>query len=84
MLVKDLLNDESKWIQGVFFRDAEDKECGKDKACKFCLSGAIKYVYGCDEYGCLTNHEYFAICSFNDDPTTTFEDIRKVLEIANV
>lgn len=87
MLVKDLLNDRSKWIKGAFFN-----ELGAH-----CLSGAINICYDIYSHKSVVVYnkllgviqetygtQYYAVCQFNDEPSTTFEGIRRVLEIANI
>lgn len=99
MTVLELLNDPSKWTQGVFSRDAAGKGLcwGHSDACCWCLSGAVIKCYPTDPetenvfkqlsdaamqlYPLQAMH---GLVSFNDHPSTTFEHIRKVVELANV
>lgn len=54
MKIKELLNDESKWTQGAYARDAQGRATTTfaQSATCFCLIGAAKACYG------STNHKY--------------------------
>jgi hypothetical protein len=100
MKAKDLLTDESKWTQGAAARNKRGRRCDvfSDAAVRFCLCGAAVRVYsGTELYGALfkiaraiglDDEDYKdldrAIAAWNDDPNRTFEDVRKVLEAADV
>lgn len=96
MKIKDLLSDESKWIKR---NNAQDKDgnvvyIDSDDACKFCLFGAVRRCYRTHYEQeqvadiindiVVDNNLSKNFIKFNDDPRTTFEDIRKVLEEADV
>ena len=92
MTVQELLSDESKWTKGTNAR-GEDKgpiHPGNSEAKCFCLIGAIAkcYLTGTDGYfqaiEKLRRQINGPIPGFNDDPKTTFADIRRVIEAANI
>lgn len=100
MKLSDILTDESKWIKGNFALDANDKIADPTSpiACKFCLGGAMSRLLSLGEaevasYGALKDpikaaikslYGFETIVSFNDDPTTEFAHIKKVIEVAGV
>lgn len=80
--------DESTWVQGVLTAD-----CGKRK----CLLAALSDAYHGTVYGLMLGRLRAAcvqlkpnlkhpgsVSEFNDDKTTTFADIQKVVKLANV
>lgn len=87
MKVKELLTDESKWTKGVYARTAEGHraDSSKPEAVVFCLLGAIHRCYSH-----LGKHEVVkrvekelsgrSPCNWNDDPATTFADVRSLIE----
>jgi hypothetical protein len=97
MKVKELLSDASKWTNGTFARNANDVptwEHGKD-ACKWCLLGAIAFCYPNSTYHFrilnkvrdIISRDYNGLINigiFNDDSNRTFEQIRSILEEADV
>lgn len=94
MKIKELLNDESKWVQGWYSVDKDGAVVPPNvpEACCWCLEGATMRCYGTDEPDITHNKirphlpkEYEGnVVRFNDDAKTTFEDIRKVIEKADV
>ena len=88
MKVRDLLCDESKWCKGAY-------RCYD----RMCLMGALREAYkNSDKFGRLLllrkvilrqfpqrlDASNPVIIVFNDHPETTFADVRKVLELADV
>jgi hypothetical protein len=91
MKVQELLNDESKWHKGDY--QVDKKGCIYGEPVKWCLMGAIMYCYKGPEYSVVsikveeTANELYNqnnILTLNDDPKTTFDQIRKIIEKANV
>jgi hypothetical protein len=101
MKAKELLDDASKWTQGVLARDSESRGCYpvSPEAMSWCVVGALCRIYEDErklldaihlvgkaiadlyDYNQLTVDE---IEDWNDDPERTFDDVRKVLETADV
>lgn len=98
MTVKDFLNNPKKWTQGANARNklGEAVNIDSNDACSWCLSGAI---LACSPpHGLLRETlcvsilrsikelypNFDSIQGFNDHYNTTFEDVKKVLEHANV
>lgn len=85
MKVQELLTDESKWNKGCYARNASGNEVSissTDASC-WCLSGAIHKCYGdtwdvhdiiCKKLNAET------VCSWNDAPGRTFNDIKSLIE----
>lgn len=93
MKVKELLSDESKWTRKAYARDSHGVmiEPRSPSACCWCISGAIErcyqsYAKASEVSEKIKRHLPFGKTSidFNDDPATTFADIRRVLELADV
>lgn len=85
-------NDASKWIQNdeAVDRNGNCVAPSDASAVKFCLTGALQKVYGQSTYYikeqalAATIKQYTFgrvnnVTDFNDDPTTTFTDVRRVL-----
>jgi hypothetical protein len=97
MKAKDLLSDKSRWTQGALARDRAGRECTPESpdAESFCVVGALCRVYANDvELNEAIDSVNLIISSmigyadeieeWNDDPARTFDDVRQVLEKANV
>jgi len=90
MKIKELLTDESKWtkLYGARNENNDPVNPRSSEAVCWCLIGAYIKCYGYghnDEiYMRLRNKTLelnnIEIDSFNDSPTTTFADIRKLVE----
>lgn len=85
MKVSDILSDESKWIKG---KDQDDKG-------RMCLRTAVFHVYHTSRSGAFEaltevimtlypGRMRHSLITFNDHPDTTFEDIQRVLKVADV
>ena len=97
MKVRELLDSPEKWIKGALARDKNgNKVLSQDEnAIQWCLVGAIVkcqgYVYYTDMAvkieraitKCI-EQPFNNLVDFNNDENTTFEDIQKVLELADV
>lgn len=98
MTIAELLTDESKWTRRCYARGkwGEGRLPYDDEAVAWCLIGAARKCYGydTDEYvdviGCLRDaisklgFRFTMILDFNDAFETTFEQVRRVIEEANV
>ena len=98
MKIRELLCDESKWTKGEFARISKGGDrCAptSPNATCFCLSGAIIRCYdGPQEqqsiqYIRIREHiskwfGYDSVAGWNDLPSTTFTDIRKIIEELDV
>jgi hypothetical protein len=94
--VKDVLADASKWTQFADARDSEGKVCDvdSDRAVSFCLWGALERAYGGGELVAAIERigeaigtrtaGMVSIRAWNDDRRRTFDEVRKVLEMADV
>jgi len=89
MKIRDLLTDESKWAKGDYAFDEKGEFVHPESkyARSFCLLGAAKKIYTTDralsrikrKINKYVGPDSSAII-FNDDPSTTFADIRKLVE----
>lgn len=87
MKVKDLLTYESNWVKGVYAKTAEGRNasyCDPD-AIRFCLLGAINRCYPPLGKREVVNRVVDqlsgrAIAEWNDDQSTTFTDVRNLVE----
>ena len=97
MKVKELLTDESKWTRGANARDSMGHSIPStdpDAKC-WCLQGAINFCYRgplirykdeAIERAYKTVQEHYrtpSLFTFNDRQAT-FEDIKKVIELADI
>ena len=91
MKIQDILTDESKWTRGTSARDANGNrvEVNSPLATSYCLMGACIKAYSGDnrrekrikiyeQIEALTH--VAAVEAYNDAPTTTFADIRALIE----
>ena len=92
--VKEKIDTPEKWTKGFYARDKNHVVVDEtsDKACKFCLLGALSRVgYESDTSATLGpilqlfrlkahSRGYDMITSFNDDKLTTHEDVMKLLD----
>lgn len=98
MTVCELLSDESKWCKEAMARDAngeETVEWGED-ACQWCLSGAVGKCYSripnADVQDVFRRLKSAIIAEgtnvpieiWNDADSTSFADIRRVIEKAGI
>jgi hypothetical protein len=97
--VKDILTDESRWTQGALARDERGEPCepGDDRARRWCVLGALCRVAAddaainaaIDAVGQAVGvHDYTLaieeIGEWNDCPSRTFDEVRHVIEKADV
>ena len=88
MTVQQWFTDESTWIQGVLTADGGRRKC---------LLAALSDCYHGGVYGLMLGRLRAAcvqlkpnldhpgsVSEFNDDKSTTFADIQKVVKLANV
>lgn len=90
-----LYRDSKRWTSGEYARTKNNRivEASNPKAVKFCLYGALEFVYG-SEYSRQSDalrkviKKLFplrdGIVIFNDHPETSISDIRKVVKLAKV
>lgn len=97
MKIKDLLDSPEKWTKRAFARDKTGgvvSEFSDDAVCWCLLGAAVKchnyndeFAHACEklEQAVDTLFSHFGQASvFNDAADTTFADVRKVLELADV
>jgi len=95
MKIKELLTTEDKWAKTGFAYDKEGKMVASTspEAVKWCLLGATNICYKDPdrkkvirlmmEY--VTTHNPFGnVGRWNDDPATTFADVRKLVETLDI
>lgn len=95
MKVQDILISKEKWTKGALARTLDDSiiEVHEPNAAKFCLVGAIRkaYVYP-DEYSRICQiicakwgfADMHSVLVWNDKTTTTFQDVRELIERLNI
>ena len=78
MKISELLCDESKWCKEHNAVDAQGNSVyhGSEEAVKWCLLGAFLKCGLIPELGQIINVD---ITEFNDDPSTTFQDVLEVI-----
>lgn len=96
MKIKELLNSPEKWTQSAYAKDAVGDSCSstEPQAVCWCLLGAIHRCYPEPKesdkvwrkiLAAITLESHFvSISSFNDNEETTFEQVRDILEMADV
>lgn len=98
MKVKDLLYCPEKWLKKSFAKDENGRTCcsSSEAAACWCLTGAILKCYPTDTLEKYNRYcdiidsvlEYIAphttIAVYNDLDSTSFEDIRKLVETLNI
>lgn len=90
MLVKDLLNDPSRWTQFFFARNGVGTPVWPEDgtAVCWCLLGAIHKCY--EERTCgvieLVQKElnYVSVAKWNNAPERTFEDVKNLVTRLNI
>lgn len=87
MKVKELFSDESKWTKGAYSRDSRGETTDVldyEHAVCWCLRGAIDLCYCGDKRdevrSKVRNYIRNEIEPWNDSFTTTFADVRKLVE----
>lgn len=94
MKIKELLKDESNWTQDKFARDENGMGVSADNstAVCWCLTGAIYRCYHSDDdrvVALVTDYIFetfntYGIAHWNDLPTTTFSDIKQLIETLDI
>lgn len=95
MTVAELLTDESKWTQGTYARDAggDSVLCREAKACRWCLLGAMRVVYGGHRSTGFDSAfrrlrdaigRHVPVHEWNDTPGRTFAEVRAAIEKAGI
>ncbi len=95
MKIKELLNDKTKWCQQHAAVDHNDNPTcprGPD-AVRWCLIGALLKCDPAEDSAVLEKLQstiqqitgkYGGVIGYNDAPTTRFEDIQHLLQLADV
>jgi hypothetical protein len=93
MKVKDLLADASKWTRGASARDRSGKQCSiySPDAVRYCLLGALLAAYDGEQLAAavdavrqaIGDEGQMSIESWNDDHGRTFDEVRRVIELAD-
>jgi len=86
MKAHEVLSDEGKWTREVMARTSEGRTCFEESltACSWCVEGALSLAYPrlADNYEAtdrIENKIGRKIHRWNDDPKTTFDDVRNLL-----
>lgn len=95
MKVRELLTDESKWIQGKIAQSSNGSYClspREPNAARWCLWGAVLKCYWDEDVLRIRainrivekvgriDSSYKTISSFNDDIKTTFKKVKQIIE----
>lgn len=90
MKLSEFFDKPEKWCKGFYARAEDDSKvyAGSINACKWCLYGGV-IVCGLDRgpiFDALqeiaVNRGYDNFVEFNDDPKTTFEDVKQLIKKA--
>lgn len=97
MKIQKLLNTEKRWCRGAEARDIHGTPVSPQspEAVQWCLLGAINKCYGSytNDYDKIFDRlrntieaprKIFGVANFNDRASTTFADIQKLIEKADV
>jgi len=86
MKAHEVLSDESKWTRGELARNNTGDACDETSslACQWCIVGAIFVAYPLTDENIAANKKIqnkldTSAHDWNDDPTTTFDDVRNLL-----
>lgn len=86
MKIKELLDVESKWTQGVNARDQlhQSVEVHHPNARQWCLLGAVHKCYSGDMFTLVWNRIRSKVSNYfphrwNDDPKRTFAEVRALV-----
>lgn len=85
--IKDSITP-NNWCKGHYAEDGNGKAVfpNSERATRRCLDGWLSYCYHDTEIWFLVREKlrqvvpFGAITAFNDDPTTTFEDIKALVD----
>jgi hypothetical protein len=82
MKVYELLDKPEKWTKRAYARDVRGNSCSIHKGECWCLMGALDYCYpSADDYENAyikirdRLQDYFSLPAFNDNESTTYEDV---------
>lgn len=93
MKIKDLLTDESKWVQQTYALDevGNNVYSNNPNATRWCLVGALYRCYGDSStvLSVIYRKVYTAIgnqliSEWNDDPDRTFADIKHLIDTLDI
>ena len=97
MTIQELFTGPETWTQGTYARSREGCDVAESSptAVSFCLAGAFYFAYAMRGQAYSNEFKRVAdaigvrdtigeITNWNDDPSRTFADIRRVIEQANV
>lgn len=92
--LQELFEDEGRWTKGAFAKDSNGNSVSfrRDCATCFCLAGGVFVVYPPEEQQgvfvklreAVVARGYHSEEYFNDHPSTTIDDIRRVVKEAGV
>lgn len=88
MKIRELLKDQSCWIQGRLAIDMNGCETSAESldACKWCLIGALYKCYSNpDERISIKDKirdktQFYSVVFYNDRPERTFKDIQRLVD----
>ncbi len=85
MKIRELLIDETRWIQNIYAINNDGKSCyvtSKD-ACKWCLDGALRRCYLLPQAKEIHKKLWDRIGNYviwNDSPERTFAEVKALIE----
>lgn len=88
--LQELFADPKRWTKGAYARNKYNTIVSFENpsATCFCLAGGLLSVYEGIDYFRAINSLYkgcrLRLSKFNDDPSTTIEDIQELVKKANV
>lgn len=93
MKLIELFNKPEKWNKSWFALDVNGEECSpySEKAVSYCIIGGIKKCYPDNKMAIersmkdeLEKVGYIYLTDWNDNPKTTFEDLRRIITKLNI
>jgi hypothetical protein len=95
MKAKDLLTSASKWTKDCWAVDRRGSPCmpASEDAVRWCLAGAIMRAYpdratrdsaSRAVWKAIGDRSWYSIKQWNDHPTRTFAEVRRILDIVDV
>ena len=89
MKVRELLSNATRWTKGTYAKNhlGNNVLYTDEKACQWCLSGAIQKCYP-NNYGTITKKVEAQIGSdilnWNDKPQRFFQEVQSLVEVLDI
>ncbi len=89
MKIKELFTAPENWTRGAFARNEKGAPSSFDAAKSFCLVGALLYCYPSDKQRDRAREKMKSLIpcglmDWNDDPKRTFEEVKEMVNKADV